>query len=123
MEFRENEAIYLQIANSVSENILLGKWGEGDKILSVRDLASEMQVNPNTVIRTYEFLENKQIIYTKRGLGFFVGPGAVEKIKKYKRESFMESDLPIFLKNMHLLGIDPEEIARRYELFKSTYKS
>ena len=51
IEFRDNEAIYLQIANNVSENILIRKWAEEDKIPSVRDLASEMQVNPNTVIK------------------------------------------------------------------------
>ena len=123
MEFKDNEAIYLQIANKVSENILLGKWKEEDKIPSVRDLASEMQVNPNTVIRTYEFLENQQIIYTKRGLGFFVSKGAVGKIKKYKRESFLDSDLPEFFKNMLLLGIEVSEISKRFEDFKSNYSS
>ena len=123
MEFKDNEAIYLQIANNVSENILLGKWKEEDKIPSVRDLASEMQVNPNTVIRTYEFLENQQIIYTKRGLGFFVSKGAVGKIKKYKRESFLDSDLPEFFKNMLLLGIEVSEISKRFEDFKSNYSS
>jgi len=89
MEFRDNEAIYMQIANNVSENILLGKWKSEDKILSVRDMAVEMQVNPNTVIRTYELLENQNIIYTKRGLGFFVSPDAVERIRKFKRERFL----------------------------------
>ncbi|MEJ7780076.1 MAG: GntR family transcriptional regulator [Daejeonella sp.] len=123
IEFRDNEAIYLQIANNVSENILLGKWVEDSKIPSVRDLALEMQVNPNTVIRTYEFLENQQIIYSKRGLGFFVGKGAVGKIKKYKRESFLGSDLPELFKTMHLLGIDAEEILKRFEVFKSNYSS
>lgn len=123
MEFKDNEAIYLQIANNVSENILLGKWKEEDKIPSVRDLASEMQVNPNTVIRTYEFLENQQIIYTKRGLGFFVNQGAVEKIKIYKRNNFLEIDLPDLFKNMYLLDIDTDEISRRFEMFKSTYLS
>ncbi|MBC7451968.1 MAG: GntR family transcriptional regulator [Cytophagales bacterium] len=123
MEFRDNEAIYLQIANNVSENILIRKWAEEDKIPSVRDLASEMQVNPNTVIRTYEFLENQQIIYSKRGLGFFVSKGAVGKIKKYKRESFLDSDLPEFFKNMLLLGIEVSEISKRFEDFKSNYSS
>lgn len=123
MEFRDNEAIYLQIANYVSENILLGKWQPEDKIPSVRDLAVEMQVNPNTVIRTYEFLQKLEIIYTKRGLGFFVSPDALEKIKAYKKERFLQSDLPEFFKNIYLLDIDLEEISKRYQSFKSTYSS
>ncbi|HXI01120.1 MAG TPA: GntR family transcriptional regulator [Sphingobacteriaceae bacterium] len=123
MEFRDNEAIYLQIANSVSEYILLGKWKIDDKIPSVRDLAAEMQVNPNTVIRTYEFLQNKEIIYTKRGLGFFVGGKAVEKIKKYKKEQFLETALPGVFRDMYLLDIGIEDITKRYETFKSKYLS
>ena len=121
MEFRDNEAIYLQIADNVSESILRGIWAEEAKIPSVRDMASEMQVNPNTVIRTYELLQNRDVIYTKRGMGFFVSEGAVERIKKYKRESFLESDLPQLFRNMILLGIDAAEISKRYETFKNTY--
>ena len=74
MEFRDNEAIYLQIAALVSDNILLGKWPGEQKIPSVRDLAVELEVNPNTVMRSYEFLQNQGIIYNKRGLGLFVAP-------------------------------------------------
>lgn len=118
MEFRDNEAIYLQIANNVSESILLGKWADEEKILSVRDLAAEMQVNPNTIIRTYEFLESRNIIFTKRGLGFFVSAGAVDRIKKYRKENFLEAELPNVFKSMSLLDIDAEEIVRRYELYK-----
>lgn len=121
IDFKNNEAIYLQIANNVSENILGGKWAVEVKIPSVRDLASEMEVNPNTVIRAYEFLEKQEIIYTKRGLGFFVSEGAVERVRKYKRSSFLESELPALFRNMILLGINPDEIVRRYETFKTTY--
>jgi len=119
MQFRDNEAIYVQIANNVSENILLGKWEEDGKISSVRDLATEMQVNPNTVIRAYEFLESQEIIYTKRGLGFFVRQGALRRIKTTKRESFIEYDLPGFFRNMMLLEIGLEEVEKKYQSFKS----
>ena len=123
MEFRDNEAIYLQIANNISENILLGKWRPEDKILSVRELAMEMQVNPNTVIRTYEFLQNKEIIYTKRGLGFFVSSNALEKIRLYKKEHFLQTELPEFFKTMFLLNIDIIDISKQYETFKLNYSS
>lgn len=119
MEFRDNEAIYLQIANFARENILLGKWAEEEKILSVRELASEMQVNPNTVVRTYELLEQQEIIYTKRGLGFFVREGAAKKVRKLKRDNFMEYNLPELFRNMFLLDVDPAEIIKRYEIFRN----
>lgn len=118
MEFRDNEAIYLQIAAYVSKNILLGKWPAEQKIPSVRDLAIELQVNLNTVMRSYEFLENLGVIYNKRGLGSFVAPDGYDKVKAYRKERFIQQDLPVFFTNLYLLDISQEEITRRYEQFK-----
>lgn len=118
MEFKDNEAIYLQIANYVSENILLGKWLSEDKIPSVRDLAGELQVNPNTVMRTYEFLQNQEVIYNKRGIGFFVTPASDKKIKNFRKERFLQQELPDFFRSIYLLDISLEEVQQRYERFK-----
>ncbi len=118
MEFRDNEAIYLQIADLVSENILLGKWPAEQKIPSVRDLAVELEVNPNTVMRSYEFLQNQEIIYNKRGLGLFVAPKGKDKVKTYRREHFIRQELPVFFRNIYLLDISQEELAQWYKQFK-----
>jgi GntR family transcriptional regulator len=124
MEFRDNEAIYLQIAAFVSENILLGKWPVEQKILSVRDLAVELEVNPNTVMRSYEFLQNQGVIYNKRGLGLYVAPDGREKVKTYRKERFIQQDLPVFFRNIYLLDIEPEDLQQWYEKFKlENYKS
>ncbi|WP_316817336.1 GntR family transcriptional regulator [Pedobacter nyackensis] len=117
MEFRENEAIYLQIADYAGENILLGKWSLNEKISSVRDLAVELQVNPNTVMRAYEFLQGKGVIMNKRGIGFFVENGAKEKIKSYRKERFLGQELPGFFRNLSLLDISMDEIKKRFEAF------
>jgi len=118
MEFRDNEAIYLQIAAFVSDNILLGKWPAEQKIPSVRDLAVELEVNPNTVMRSYEFLQNQEVVYNKRGLGLFVAPDGYEKVKAYRKERFIEQDLPAFFRNIYLLDINPEDLAKWYERFR-----
>jgi GntR family transcriptional regulator len=117
MEFRDNEPIYLQIAAYVGQNILLGKWRADQKIPSVRDLAVELQVNLNTVLHAYEFLESQGVIYIKRGLGNFVASDGYEKAKAYRRERFIDQDLPVFFTNVYLLGISQEEILQRYEQF------
>lgn len=117
MDFRDKQAIYLQIAEHVSEQVLLGRWPVGEKIPSVRELAAELEVNPNTVMRTYDFLSQKGVISNKRGIGYFPTEGASEQIKLYRREQFLENDLPIFFKNLYLLGIDLSEIEARYEQF------
>src|SRR6478609_58198 len=118
MEFRDNEAIYLQIAAYVGQHILLNKWPAEQKIPSVRDLAIELQVNLNTVMRSYEFLESMGAIYNKRGIGFFVSPEGYQKVKAYRKERFVQQDLPVFFNNIYLLGIAPEEIMDGYTQFK-----
>jgi len=124
MKFRDNEAIYLQIAAYVGQNILLDKWPAEQKIPSVRDLAIELEVNLNTVMRSYEFLENLGAIYNKRGIGFFVSPDGLEKVKAFRKEKFIQQDLHDFFNNVYLLDISPEEILQWYQQFKqANYES
>jgi GntR family transcriptional regulator len=118
MEFNDNEAIYLQIAGYVGENILRQQWPPNQKIPSVRDLAAELQVNPNTVMRTYEFLQSQGVVYNKRGIGFFVDPDAGKKVRAYRRERFLQHELPAFFNTISLLDISLAELQQRYAQFK-----
>ena len=115
MEFKDTQAIYLQIGDYVCEQILLGRWNEGDRILSVRELGVDLQVNPNTVMRTFDFLQNIEIIFNKRGVGYFVAEQAKEKIIKYRRNQFTEHELPVFFKNISLLGMSFDEVKTLYD--------
>lgn len=122
MEFSENKSIFLQIADMTCEQILLGKIQSGERVPSIRDTGILLQVNPNTVLRSYEFLESKNIVFTKRGLGYFVVDDAIEKILQYRREDFFENILPEFFKTISLLKITQEDIAERYKKFINTSK-
>ena len=117
MEFRENPAIYLQIAEYVCEQILLNKWKLGEKIMSIRDMAIAIEISPNTVQRAYDFLQQKNIITNKRGVGYFTEPDATAQIMLFRREQFMENELPVFLRSLYLLKIDPKEIKNFYDQF------
>jgi len=117
MEFKDNPAIYIQIAEYVCEQILLKKWKLGDKLISIRDLAVNMEVNPNTVQRAYDFLQQKEIITNKRGIGYFIEETATESILEFRREQFMELELPVLFRNMYLLKIDFREIKNQFDLF------
>ncbi len=110
MEFKSKQAIYLQIADQFLENILQGKWAKGDKIASIRDISVEFEVNPNTTMRTFNFLQEKEIIYNKRGVGYFVSEEGYEKTLLLKREKFFSEELPAFLKTMRLLNIGLEDL-------------
>ncbi len=124
MEFRENPAIYIQIAEYVCEQILLKKWNLGDKIISIRDLAISMEVNPNTVQRAYDFLQQREIITNKRGIGYFIEDDAMERILNFRREQFMENELPVFMRTIYLLKIDLKEIKAQFEQFvKDNFKT
>ncbi len=117
MEFKDKQSIYLQIADYICEQILLGKWPPGERIPSVRDLGGMLEVNPNTVMRTYEFLQNKEIIFNKRGIGYSADEKANERILAYRKERFLEIELPEFFKTMYLLNVGLEELQARYETF------
>ena len=119
MNFKDKEAIYLQIADYITEHITLGKWKPDEKIPSVREMAGELQVNPNTVMRTYEHLQNQEIIFNKRGLGHYVALDATEKIKTIRKERFMQQELPDFFRSLYLLDISFEEMQKRYDEYKS----
>ncbi|MCL2727414.1 MAG: GntR family transcriptional regulator [Bacteroidales bacterium] len=114
MEFKETQAIYLQIGDYICENILTGKWKPGERILSIRELGVQLEVNPNTVMRTYEFLQNQGIIYNKRGIGYYISEDAPQKIKTYRKAIFMEHELPQFFKNLLLLDMGIDEIIPYY---------
>ncbi|MEP7109956.1 MAG: GntR family transcriptional regulator [Ferruginibacter sp.] len=117
MDFRQNQPIYLQIAEYVCEQILLKKWRLGDKIMSIRDIAVVMEVNPNTVQRAYDLLQQRAIITNKRGVGYFTEENAMELILAFRREQFMENELPVFLRNLYLLKIDIKELKNQYDQF------
>jgi len=118
MQFRESQAIYLQIADYVCEKILLREWPPGERIPSVRELAVQLEVNPNTVMRTYEFLQQKNIIFNQRGIGFFAAQDAVAQAMQYRREVFMEKDLPQVFRSLFLLGMDLDELKPGFEKYR-----
>ncbi|WP_242923800.1 GntR family transcriptional regulator [Pontibacter liquoris] len=115
MEYKENQAIYLQIANRFFENILQKKWDSGDKIPSIRDMAVEFEVNPNTTMRTFNYLQDKGIIYNKRGIGYFLADDGFERTIAIKKEQFLEEELPVFFKNMQLLGLSLDDLKAYHE--------
>lgn len=119
MELKNNgQAIYLQIVEYVCQKILLGEWLPESKIPSVRELAIQISVNPNTVARSYEFLKNSEIIIDKRGIGYFVEKNGVEAAKKFRQETFLNTELPIFFNTIHTLGLELSDLQQKYELFK-----
>jgi DNA-binding transcriptional regulator YhcF (GntR family) len=110
MLFNGKKAIYLQIADMICDQILLGELEEEGRVPSVRETAAQVEVNSNTVMRSYDWLQTQQIIYTKRGLGFYVNPGAKQTIHQIRKEEFVQESVPEIVRTMQTLGITVSEL-------------
>lgn len=116
MEFDNNQSIYIQIADTLSDRIINGEFKPGDKIPSVRELAADVGVNPNTIMRTYTELQSKEVIENKRGIGYFVTPEALDRILLDRKKIFFDKILPQFVKEASQLGISSEELKKHLDL-------
>ncbi len=110
MDFNGNKPIYLQICDSICERVLSGFLKDEDRVSSVREFGAEIGVNPNTVARSYEKLTSDGIIYNRRGIGYFISPGARDKVLQEQRKDFLENEWPLLRKKMELLGLSKEDL-------------
>ncbi len=117
MNFNNDKAIYIQIADRLCDEILAGTYQDDERIPSVREYAVLLQVNTNTAVKAYDELARSEIIYNKRGLGYFVTKGAKKKILKERKQLFMKEKLPEMFRHMLLLGIDISEIGEEWNRF------
>jgi len=122
MQFASNQAIYLQIADEICAYILTEKWVQAERIPSVRELSVQLEVNPNTVLRSYDLLQSEGIIFNKRGIGYFVSADGKEKAKTYLRQKFTQWDMPQFFKQMVLLGISLKDLEQYFQTFINKIK-
>ena len=100
MTFSNDKAIYLQMADRLCDEILAGKYKDDDRI--------------NTAVKAYEELARANIIYNKRGLGYFVTKGARKQILKERKRLFMKEHLPEMFRQMRLLDIDIKDIVEAW---------
>lgn len=112
--FGTDKAIYLQMADRLCDEILAGTYKEDDRVPSVREYAVMLQVNTNTAVKAYDTLARDNVIYNRRGLGYFVSPGARDRILTARRDDFMRQTLPSVFRSMRLLGIDIDEVTRAW---------
>lgn len=115
MDFKANKPIYQQIVDFCFGKILTEEWKGEERIPSVRELAVLLTVNPHTVLKAFEYLQNEDIIYPKRGMGFFLDKEAGQQVLKLKKNEFFEMDLTEIFQTMDLLGVSMEEVVEKYQ--------
>jgi len=115
MTFTNDKPIFLQMADRLCDEILTGTYQDDDRIPSVREYAVMLGVNTNTAVKAYEQLAREHIIYIKRGLGYFVTPGARDRILSERREEFLKQELPDIFRRMSLLRLGIEDIVGTWQ--------
>ena len=119
MNFTNDKPIYVQMADRLMDEILADKYKDDDRIPSVREYAVLLEVNTNTAVKAYDELSRANIIYNKRGMGYFVTPGAKKQILKERKRTFMKERLPELFRQMKLLGITLEDVKVAYDTQQS----
>lgn len=109
-----SKAIYLQLADKIMDGILSGEYPSGERLPSVRDYAASVEVNSNTVMRTYDFLQQRGVISNKRGVGFFVDVQARQTILELRCSQFFNEETPYFFNRLKQFGVSSCELAEMY---------
>ncbi len=115
MVFNDNKPIYLQITDRIMDAIVAGEYPAEERLPAVREYAAKVEVNANTVMRSYDWLQQQEIIFNKRGIGFFVTNDALKRILDMRREIFFRDEAEYFFRRLMSFGITPEELANLYK--------
>lgn len=116
--FKENsKAIYLQIADRICDDVLAGSLRPSDRLPSVREYAAMVQVNPNTMMRTYDYLSSRGILFNRRGIGYFLAEEAPSIVKALKREEILGQEMNEIFRQLSLLGVTPLQLQQKYQDF------
>jgi len=107
------EPIYWQLKERTIAMILDGTLAEGDALPSVRTVASNFQLNPITVSKSYQALVDEGLVEKRRGLGMFVREGAFDQLVASERQRFLQTEWPATLNRIERLGLDVEDLLKQ----------
>jgi len=111
-QWNDTQPIYWQLKELTVAMILDGTLAEGDALPSVRTVASDFQLNPITVSKSYQALVDDELVEKRRGLGMFVRTGARHKLTESEREKFLTEEWPAMITRIHQLGLDTNKLIR-----------
>ena len=111
MEWNDKQPIYRQLRDLVVERIIDGSFAEGEAVPSVRQIATDYQINHLTVAKAYQELVDIGLLETRRGLGMFVIAGAKKSLTEQEQQKFLADELPAFVDRVKKLGIDIDMVA------------
>jgi len=119
-KFADNIPIYLQLKSEVEDAILNGTLKAEESVDSIRSLAAQYSINPLTVSKAIQELDNEGIIYKKRGIGFYVAEDALTKLRRKHMQEYLDIEVKNFVQKAKQLNI---ELAEVIKLIEQNYKT
>lgn len=113
IEWNDKQPIYRQLKDLVVERIMDGSFAEGDAVPSVRQVATDYQINHLTVGKAYQELVELDLLEKRRGLGMFVTEGARKSLTHNEQQHFLDEELPAFADRIKILGIDMASVVQK----------
>ena len=111
-QFNDSQPIFVQIRQRIVEMILKKAVGEGEALPSVRQIATDLSVNPLTVTKAYDGLVDIGVVESRRGMGMYVQPGARDKLLSHERQKFLAEDWPRIIAQIKALELDPQSLLK-----------
>jgi GntR family transcriptional regulator len=122
IDFRAEEPLYLQIARQIEQFMKIGELKPGDQLPTVRELATELRINFNTVTRAYHVLDEARLISTQRGRGTYVWDSPSEETSQKIREEGLEAATIRYIREIVQLGYSIEEVMEILERHLSSWE-
>ena len=110
LDFSNDKAIYLQLAEAIEDAVLSGAYDEETQIPSTTEISVNYKINPATALKGINLLVDSGVVYKKRGLGMFVSTGAKDKILDKRKVTFLESYVTTLISEAKKLSISKKEI-------------
>ena len=115
IRFDRDRPIFLQLAEQLEDAILIGVYKEEERVPSITEYSTAYNINPATALKGINLLVDAGLLYKKRGLGMFVAPGAFDKLKKSRQDSFYERRILPLIKDAKNIGFDLAKLQKMIE--------
>lgn len=112
----------MQIADNIMDGVLSGEYPVESRLPSVREYAARVEVNANTVMRSYDWLQQQMVIFNRRGIGFFVMPEARKRILEMRRNIFFKEEADYFFSRLMSFGLSADDVAQLYSTYLESKK-
>ncbi|EKO3408214.1 GntR family transcriptional regulator [Vibrio fluvialis] len=116
-EWQDNQPIFRQLADKITEQILQGIWPEGEPLPSVRTVSADLKINHLTVMKGYQLLVDEGLVEKRRGQGMYVASGAMNQLKTQQRQQFLEQQIPQIAATLTQIDMSLEDFMQQLKQY------